>query len=259
MSEMTREQFVEHVFQAVPAKFPLVKLARSVEPFAVLVNGHAASLENLYRLTLLHPEDVRRNIERWMVELLRAAEGMPDREGTFDQLKERIFPMILPEWAGEAHRETLTQPLIEGLSVAYALDSDRTISYLHTAQFETWGVSIDEVHLAAIDNLVSRSESMPATAAQDDDGSISLIIFNTGDGYDASRILLPSLHDRLIEHLGSPFAAGIPNRDILLCFRNDDATIARLKGQIEEDFERMPHQLTDQLILVTPDGIASRG
>ena len=78
------------------------------------------------------------------------------------------------------------------------------------------------------------------------------------DGFDASRILLPTLHERLREHLGSPFVAGIPNRDILLCFRNDDETIDRLRDQIKHDYQSMPHQVTDKLMLVTPDGIAPR-
>ena len=106
---------------------------------------------------------------------------------------------------------------------------------------------------------MSRSESMSAHAAQDDDGRINLILFQTGDGYDASRLLLPTLHERLREHLGSPFAAGIPNRDILLCFRNDEETVARLKDQIADDYRQMPHQVTDKLLLVTADGIAVRG
>jgi uncharacterized protein YtpQ (UPF0354 family) len=100
---------------------------------------------------------------------------------------------------------------------------------------------------------------MAAHAAQDEDGKINLILFQTMDGYDASRILLPTLHDRLREHLGSPFAAGIPNRDILLCFRNDDETVARLREQIADDYRKMPHQVTDKLLLVTADGIALRG
>ena len=78
------------------------------------------------------------------------------------------------------------------------------------------------------------------------------------DGYDASRVLLPTLHEKLREHLGSPFAAGIPNRDILLCFRNDDETVGRLREQIAEDHRQMPHGVTDKLLLVTPDGIALR-
>jgi uncharacterized protein YtpQ (UPF0354 family) len=78
------------------------------------------------------------------------------------------------------------------------------------------------------------------------------------DGYDASRLLLPTLHEKLREHLGSPFAAAVPNRDILLCFRNDDETVGRLREQIAEDYRQMPHQVTDKLLLITPDGIALR-
>ena len=71
-------------------------------------------------------------------------------------------------------------------------------------------------------------------------------------------MLLPTLHEKLREYLGSPFAAGIPNRDILLCFRNDDETVARLRDQIAEDHRKMPHGVTDKLLLVTADGIAPR-
>ena len=99
---------------------------------------------------------------------------------------------------------------------------------------------------------------MAAHAAEDDDGEVNLILFQTMDGYDASRLLLPTLHDRLREYLGSPFGAAIPNRDMLLCFRNDDATVKRLRKQVAADYRSMPHQVTDRLLLVTADGIAVR-
>src|SRR5579862_4956800 len=106
MSAISREQFVEQVLRQVPERFPLAKLARGDEPFSMRINGHVVSLENLYRLAVLQPEDMRRHVERWMVELLRAAEGSPDRTGSFEELKERILPMLLPEEAGEAHADT---------------------------------------------------------------------------------------------------------------------------------------------------------
>jgi len=118
---------------------------------------------------------------------------------------------------------------------------------------------LDDLHDAAIENLTARSNTIAAHAAQDDDGNMELILFQTMDGYDASRVLLPDLNEKLRDHLGSPFAAAIPNRDILLCFRDDEATIAHLRPQIERDFAQMPHQITDEILLVTPDGIAVRG
>src|SRR5256885_2202864 len=95
MAELTREQFVEKVLEYVRAKFPLVKLARGGQAFSLKVNGHVASLENLYRIAILNPEEMKHHVERWMVELLRAAEGRPDTGGTFEELKDRIFPLVL--------------------------------------------------------------------------------------------------------------------------------------------------------------------
>ena len=257
MAELSREQFVEQVLLYVHEKFPLVKISRGKEPFSMLVNGHLASMENVYRMAVLQPEDVRHHIERWVVELVRAAEGTPDRTGSFDELRDRILPMIVAD--GDKDRRTMvTEPLLEGLSVAYAIDSDRTIAYIPEQQFNDWGVDRETLHEAALENLVKRSESMSAHAAQDEEGKINLILFQTMDGYDASRVLLPNLHEKLREHLGSPFVAAIPNRDILLCFRNDAETVERLREQIEADHRRMPHGVTERLLLVTADGIAPR-
>lgn len=258
-SELSREQFIQRVVEHVRVKFPLVKLSRGEQTFSMNVNGNLAPLENLYRVSLLRPEDLERHVDRWIVELLRASEGTPDQGGDLEQIKDRILPMVLASATTELKTDSMvTQPLIEGLIVAYALDSDRTISYIPRVLFDEWKMSVDDLHEIAINNLVAKSEAINAHAAQDENGAINLILFQTMDGYDASRILLPTLHERLREHLGSPFAAGIPNRDILLCFRDDEETVSRLKPQIAEDFRSMPHQVTDTLLLVTQDGIASR-
>jgi uncharacterized protein YtpQ (UPF0354 family) len=207
----------------------------------------------------LRPDELVRHVERWVVELLRAAEGTPDQQASFDALRDRIFPMVLTSTTTDMNAGTMvTQPFIENLLIAYAVDSDRTIAYIPMGHFQSWGITIEELHETALNNLVARSKSMNAHAAQDEKGKVNLILFQTMDGYDASRILLPMLHDRLRSHLGSPFAAGIPNRDILLCFRNDQANVERLQQQIANDYRNMPHQVTDRLLLVTADGVAPR-
>ena len=254
----SREQFVDQVAARVAARFPLVKIDHAGPAFAVRVNGHVASLENLYRTVSLRPDESAHHIDRWMVELLRAAEGTPDQDGSFEQLKDRVLPMLVPATTTTPPAHTVTQPLVDGLNVAYALDADRTIAYIPRSQFDGWGVGVDDLHATAIENLVARSTALEAHAAQDEHGEVNLILFQKLDGYDASRLLLPTLHERLRQYLGSPFCAGVPNRDILLCFRNDPPTVERLHKQIRADHAAMPHQVTDRLLLVTADGIAWR-
>ena len=252
-----RGEFSALVMQMVRGKFPLVKILAAKDGFAVTVNGNLASLENLYRMASLRPDDLTQHVNRWVVELLRASEGTHDQEGSFEELKERLLPLVLSSEGAQARGPTVvTEPLIDGLIVAYAIDSDRTISYLARPHFASWNITMDELHDTAMENLVARSEAMNAHAAQDDEGRVNLILFQQMDGYDASRLLLPTLHERLREHLGSPFAAAIPNRDILICFRNEPEMRERLRTQIAEDYRSMPHQVTEKLFLVTADGIA---
>jgi hypothetical protein len=259
MSEsVSREEFAARVIDIVRARFPLVQIEPAEDKFSLSVNGSLAPLENLYRMSSLRPDDIQRHVERWAVELLRAAEGTPDDEASYQDVKDRIMPMVLPASARETNSGVVHEPLIPGLIIAYAIDHDRTISYLPKHRFAQWKIPLSQLHETAITNLSASSEAIEARAAQDESGQVNLILFQTMDGYDASRLLLPTLHERLREHLGSPFCAGIPNRDILICFRNHPETVERLRRQIKEDYQRMPHQVTDRLVLVTPDGIAPR-
>jgi uncharacterized protein DUF1444 len=253
----SREKFLNEVLELVARKFPLVKVARGSAGFSLRVNGQSASLENVYRVSVLRPDETSKYVERWIVELLRASEGTPDAHEPFDAVRGRIMPMIAPD-PGDIVNQAVTQPLVNGLAVAYVVDRDRSVAYITKERSAQWGITPDDLHAAALENLSARSQELEAHAAQDEQGAIYLILFQTMDGFDASRILLPNLHDKLREHLGSPFVAAIPNRDILLCFRNDEATVAKLQPQIESDFRRMPHELTERLLLVTADGIAQR-
>jgi uncharacterized protein YtpQ (UPF0354 family) len=257
MSQLSREQFLQQVIEVVRDKFPAAKVARADAPFSLRVNGQLASMENVYRSAVLQPEHSADIIERWMLEMVRASEGSPDQNASYEDLADRIMPVVLREGTADPQTSLMvTQPLVSGLSVGYVVDSERSFWYIPQASFESWKVTVDDLHEKALSNLVERSQAISAHAAQDPDGKINLILFQTGDGFDASRILLPTLNERLREHLGSPFVAGIPNREILLCFREDDETVTRLRDQIKSDYKQMPHPITDRLLLVTPDGIA---
>jgi uncharacterized protein YtpQ (UPF0354 family) len=255
MTPPNREQFVQQVIDVVKDKFPAAKVARAEQPFSLKINGQVASLENIYRSSLLQPQHMAAFIQEWMLEIVRTSEGQPDLEAPFSELSDRVMPMVLREDAN-ADSTLACQPLVAGLVVAYAVDSQRSIWYIPKTTMERWKMSVDDLHETALGNLVSRSQAIAAHAAQDEEERVNLILFQTMDGFNAARILLPTLHDRLREHLGSPFAAGVPNRDILLCFRDDDETVDRLREQIAADFQKMPHPITDRLLLITPDGIA---
>src|SRR5579871_264303 len=109
MSSLTRERFIEEILRIVPARFPLVKLTPGDQPFSMRVNGQMVGLENLYRSAVLSPDDMKQQIERWIVELLRANEGLPQGTGSFEELHERILPMVMSDHLDDTvHRGRLT-------------------------------------------------------------------------------------------------------------------------------------------------------
>ncbi|MEM8874274.1 MAG: DUF1444 family protein [Planctomycetota bacterium] len=258
MAHLSREQFAQDVVRRVRARFPLVQIGRAEQPFSLRVNGHVASLENLYRIAELQPDELQHQIERWAVELLRVGEGRPDHGDSFEAVADNIMPILL-NGASEGKRvETLaSQPLVADLHVGYVIDGDRTIAYIPQGMLQKWEVTHERMHEQAIANLVGRSQNMSAHAMPDEDGELSLMLFQLMDGYDASRLLLPALHDRLREHLDSPFCAAVPNRDILLCFRDDEQTVEKVRGQIKADYRTMPYHVSDAVLLVTADGVAA--
>jgi hypothetical protein len=257
MAQKARDQFLRQVIDVVRKSFPDVAVARGVGSFSLRIGRHTLSLEDLYRQVTLAPRDVDRQIEIWARDLLQAADGTALDRIEFDELRDRVMPMIVSEAScSGTDVPRARQPLVPGLCVAYTIDDERTITYIAEPHLQKWDVTVDDLHDAAIRNLVARSDSISARAAQDEDGRISLIIFQTMDGYDATRLLLPTLHDRLREHLGSPFVAAIPNRDILICFREETALMDRLRTRVREDYRTMPHQICDTFLLVTADGIA---
>jgi Protein of unknown function (DUF1444) len=257
MADLSREQFAQQVIDIVRARFPLVKIARAEEPFAMRLNGHVASLENIYRTVSIDSEHIERHVQRWAVELLRASEGIPDRDAGYVELSDRILPVVMNGASYEKSKSTtLCQPMLDDLAIGYVIDGDRTIAYIPAGQPAKWKVDLDSIHEKAIENLLKRSQELRAQPAQDADGKINLILFQAGDGYDSSRILLPTLHDKLKQFLGSPFLAAVPNRDILICIRNDAEVLSSVRNQIKQDFRTMPHQVSERVYLVTADGLA---
>src|SRR5256885_8275967 len=63
----------------------------------------------------------------------------------------------------------------------------------HTRLQGDWSSDVcsSDLHEVALENLVTKSAVLQAQAVPDDHGNVNLVLIQTLDGYDASRILLP--------------------------------------------------------------------
>jgi len=153
-----------------------------------------------------------------------------------------------------------SQPLVdEGpceLSVVYAIPGAGFDVIVNGDHLLSWGVTIEAIQDAAIANLAAWS----ATAAWTDEvsGERRLISSDTGDGWDASRVLLTEVRDRLAAELGGVgrVLIGLPERHLLIAgaLRPGDEEFAALFAEFVRDQAAGTDEPVDRRVFELVDG-----
>jgi hypothetical protein len=152
-----------------------------------------------------------------------------------------------------------SQPIVDegpcGIPVVYALHAGGFDIIVNADHLLSWGVGVEQIQDAALKNLAEWS----AGAAWTDEvsGERRLLSSDTGEGWDAARILLPEVIDRLSRELGSVgrVLVGLPERHLLVAgsLRPTDAEFASLfaefvveqSGGADEPIDRRVFELRD--------------
>lgn len=180
-----------------------------------------------------------------------------------EAVRERVFPMLKPAASLEGVSASIADPdkrpvyrsWEAGLVIALVLDAPDNMTYLRQCDLARWRIDFDSLLELALENLEAASEGLPLRMSQspDEDSPSAFIVIDSGDGYDATRILLPRQRDFLAKYLGPEYLVGIPNRDFLIAFTFDLAR--QFAPLIRDDARQRQYPLTGQILLVTPDGV----
>ena len=168
---------------------------------------------------------------------------------------------ILPRLIGPRFYEKLgkdphevpvcAEPLVGELSLAFIVREPGRARYVRSDEAARWNTQAPELRRAGIRNLARCSADARLLRFDAADGA--LVVARTGDGLDASRLLLPGLHDVLAAELGSPFAAAVPHRDALFaCSLQHPCALRALRERAFEEAARASHAITAELFSVGP-------
>jgi hypothetical protein len=175
--------------------------------------------------------------------------------GTQGLAMDSIDREVMAAHSAQSHAQPLLDEGPAGLPVVYTLDAGAYDIVVNGDHLMAWGVEPSEVQDAALRNLAAWS----ATAAWTDEvsGERRLISSDTGNGWDAARILLPEVVDHIIAELGSAgrILIGLPERHLLTAatLRPDDPEFAALfadfvveqSGGADEPIDRRLFELVD--------------
>jgi uncharacterized protein YtpQ (UPF0354 family) len=141
-----------------------------------------------------------------------------------------VFPLLRPvatngRFLAEVTSPTAaageTRPLLDrgpiDLRVAFVLRADRYAVLVNGDHLAAWGISGAELRSTAMTNLRAWSAMAPWT--EEHEGTQVLLTSVTGDGWDATRLLLPEVLRHLEERLGGEgirVVVAVPTTDLLL-------------------------------------------
>ena len=142
-----------------------------------------------------------------------------------------------------------------GLAVVYGIAAGGFDVIVNAEHVLSWGVAPADIQDAALQNLAAWSAGAPWADERSDHRR--LLSSQSGDGCDASRILLPQVIDHLVAELGAGgrVLVGVPERHLLVAgtMRPDDAEFAGLladfvvehSGGADEPIDRRLFELKD--------------
>lgn len=259
MSHMPSDpkEFAEYVARMLRRLKPdsAIEVVSAKELF---VNGGRLDLENVYRM-VQHDPSRGTEITKNYVEKAFAGEDIQLGSMTLDFAKPRIMPRIQPESIFKhLVREYVAHiPFVNDTVIVFVLDLPHVTVSITNEQLVRWKLTIEEIEGIARKNLDNYAPQLGVQIVESKEGGKAAVL-RQHDGYDAARLLLTDLFNRLVDPLGGkPFYAAIPVRDVFLAYSpGPNSFVTRLGDRIEADFKKLSYPITPHPFLVTRDGIA---
>lgn len=181
-----------------------------------------------------------------------------------------LYPVLRPAGTRGLPLAALTDPstvvgkvdsLIDegpaGLVVAYAMVAGGFDVLVNGEHFVAWAVSPETLREAAFANL--RAWSATAPWSVEESAGRRVVSSDTGDGWDASRILLPEVTAHLESELGGPATrvlVGLPARHLLVAarMRADDPELAPLFADFVLEYAGDSDEAIDRRVFEIREG-----
>jgi len=228
-----------------------------VGPRELLVNGRRLDLENLYRMVSHEPARGTEIVEHYLEQLF-TGDAVQLMTMSLDFARARIMPRIQPESIFEhlSREQVAHVPFVNDTVVVFVTDLPHMTVSITTEQQLRWNLSVEEMEEIARNNLNEYAPDLEVQLVESKEGGKAAII-SQHDGYDAARLLLGGLYERLAPQLGGDFFVATPARDMFVALSPRPAPfIERLRERVMHDFRRLPYPISPDFFLVTRDGVA---
>lgn len=258
MSELPHEPdaFAEYVADMLRRIQPQASVEQ-IGPQQLAVNGRRLDLENLLRMVNQDPERGAEIAEHYLEQMF-AGDVVHMTEVPFEFARSRIMPRIQPESVFKhLNRELVAHiPFVNNTVVVFVTDLPHMTVSITTEQVIKWGITCDELENIARANLDRYAPRLELRMVESKEGGRAAILAEQ-DGYDAARLLMTGLYQKLAPQLGGDFLVATPARDMFVAMSiGPEPFLSRLRERVATDYERLPYPISRDFFYVTRDGVA---
>lgn len=155
--------------------------------------------------------------------------ALQQHAASLENWREKVVPLLYYN-AQQLPAEVLRDSFVDELQIVYVLNFSDSFRYLTENDLLNFGISRLELQELALENLERSCNRLEIdTPGPDSEGYERMLRFTTGDGLDATRLLIPSFFQRFSPRFDNTnLLVTIPTRDTLIMFSERDSTLAKM-------------------------------
>ena len=172
----------------------------------------------------------------------RMQEGNTKR--SFSEVRDQLMPMLKRSVDVSRIENDPAVKRFDDLDVIYAVQGDHYFTVATKDDLARWGQSVDEIDSLALSNLEKQTNKNQKLLCEPSGGQ-KLCGWASGDGYDASRMLVPGLRRQIVKELGGPAVYAVPLESVFVALTRNYAPV--IKGKVLQEFTTGKNPLSPEL------------
>jgi uncharacterized protein YtpQ (UPF0354 family) len=163
---------------------------------------------------------------------------------SFSEVQEQLMPMLKRRIDVGRIKDAPAVRAFDDLDVIYAVQGDHYFTVATKDDLERWGKSVGEIDSLALANLEQQTNKDQKLLCEPS-GDQKLCGWASGDGYDASRMLVPGLRRQIVKELGGPAVYAVPLESVFVALARNYAPV--IKSKVLQEFTTGKNPLSPEL------------
>ena len=172
----------------------------------------------------------------------RTEEGNSKR--SFAEVKNQLMPLLKRRVDVSRIKDGAAVKPFGDLDVVYGVQGDHYFTVATKDDLDRWGKSIGVIDSLALTNLERETNKEQKLLCEPSAGQ-ELCGWASGDGYDATRMLVPGLRRQIVEELGGPAVYAVPLESVFVALTRNYAPV--IKGRVLQEFTTGKNPLSPEL------------